>query len=261
MSIHVAFVARVHVVMVEPKHEGNVGAIARVMTNFGVSSLRIVRPPPLGEEARRRAMHGGGVLSAAKRFDQIEEATVGMDLVIGTSDVDTASERKFLRIALSPRELAAKIAGFDGEVALLFGREDFGLRNEELKACDMLVTIPANPEYPVLNVAQAASILLYEIHAAKPEPVRGRRMASGLEKEKLYEAFADLLAVTKYPPHLRERTRVMFRRLMARAEPTTWEYHALMGVVVRAAKTIRRERAKSVPKPRGGSTLRRRANR
>src|SRR3989304_6158866 len=55
MPIHVAFVARVHVVMVEPKHEGNVGAIARVMTNFGVSSLRIVRPPPLGEEARRGA--------------------------------------------------------------------------------------------------------------------------------------------------------------------------------------------------------------
>src|SRR3990172_13433647 len=98
MPIHVAFVARVHVVLVEPKHEGNVGAIARVMTNFGVSSLRLVRPPPIGEEARRRAMHGGDVLSAATAGDSFEEAVRGMDLVVGTSGTDTASEKKFLRI-------------------------------------------------------------------------------------------------------------------------------------------------------------------
>ena len=57
------------------------------------------------------------------------------------------------------------------------------------------------------------------------------------------EALADLLAVTNYPPHKRTRTEVMFRRLMGRAEPTTWEYHALMGVLTRAAKTVLRERA------------------
>jgi len=241
-------VARVHVVLVESKYEGNVGAVARAMKNFGVTDLRLVNPCKLGAEARRRAMHGLGLLEAAKRYRSYARAIGGMDLVFGTSGVDTASEKKFLRIALTPRELAAKLAALDGEAALVLGREDFGLLNEELRRCDALVTIPADPEYPILNVAQAAAILLYEIHAAKPSEGRGRRKASGMEKDKMNEALADLLAVTNYPPHKRERTRVMFRRLVTRAEPTTWEFHALMGS--RAAKTIRRERGKITAKPR-----------
>jgi TrmH family RNA methyltransferase len=246
-------VARVHVVLVEPKFEGNVGAIARAMTNFGVADLRLVKPPKLGEEARRRAMHGLAVMTAAKRYRTFASSVRGVDLVVGTSGVDTASEKKFLRIALTPRDLAAKITKLDGDVALVFGREDYGLLNEELKACDLFVTIPADPTYPILNVAQAAGIILYEIHAARPpEVVRGRRMANALEKEKMYEAFADLLAVTNYPPHKRGRTQVMFQRLVNRSEPTTWEFHAMMGVLARAAKTIRRERGarRVVPKSR-----------
>ena len=243
-------VARIHVVLVEPKHEGNVGAVARAMKNFGVADLRLVKPPALGEEARRRAMHGIDVLTAAKEYRTYGASIRGMDLVVGTSGVDTASEKKFLRIALTPGDLAAKIATLDGDVALVLGREDFGLLNEELETCDVLVTIPAEPAYPILNVAAAAAILLYEMHAAKPIEVRTRRQASGMEKEKLFDAFADLLAVTNYPPSRRARTQIMFRRLVGRAEPTTWEYHALMGVVVRGAKTVRRERAKTAAKPR-----------
>src|SRR2546427_13099103 len=243
MDAHPARVARVHVVLVEPKYEGNVGAVARAMKNFGVTNLRLVNPCTIGEEARRRAMHSVSILEAAKRYRSYARAIGGMDLVVGTSGVDTASEKKFLRIALSPRDLAAKLAALDGDAALVLGREDFGLLNEELKACDVLATIPADPAYPVLNVAQAAAILLYEIHAAKPSPgVRGRRKASAMEKEKMNDALADLLAVTNYPPHKRERTRTMFRRLIGRTGPTTWEFHALMGAIARAAKTIRRER-------------------
>ncbi len=234
----------VHVVLVEPKYEGNVGAVARAMKNFGVADLRLVRPCPLGEEARKRAMHGADVLDAAQTYEGFEEAVRGMDLVVGTSEVDTESEGKFLRIAVTPRELAAKVAEVRGEVGLVLGREDFGLLNEELKACDLLVTIPANPAYPALNVSQAGAILLYELCSAKASKPP-RREATALEKENLYEAFADLLAVTSYPAHKRERTTVMFRRLLGRAGPTKWEFHALVGVLTRAAKTIRRERGKA----------------
>ena len=249
-------VARVHVVLVEPKYEGNVGAVARAMKNFGARDLRLVRPCAIGEDARRRAMHGGDVLDAAKTYRTYAAAIRGMDLVVGTSGVDTASEKKFLRIALAPRDLAVKLAALDGDAALVLGREDFGLLNEELKPCDALVTIPASPEYPILNVAQAAAVLLYEIHAAKPPAeARGRRMASAMERDLLHDAFADVLAVTHYPEHKQGRTQVMFRRLVARAEPTTWEYHAFMGVLTRAAKTIRRERAlrgkQTAPRTRG----------
>ena len=242
-------VARVHVVLVEPKYEGNVGSIARAMKNFGVPNLRLVRPCPIGEEARRRAMHGGDVLDAARTYRTYAAAIRGMDLVVGTSGIDTASEKKFLRIALAPRDLAARLAALDGDAALVLGREDFGLLNEELTPCDALVTIPASPEYPILNVAQAAAVLLYEVYAANPVQVRGRRKASAMERDLLHDAFADVLAVTNYPEHKRERTQVMFRRLVARAEPTTWEYHAFMGVLTRAAKTVRRERARKPASP------------
>src|SRR2546422_737790 len=154
MDAHPARVARVHVVLVEPKYEGNVGAVARAMKNFGVTNLRLVNPCKIGEEARKRAMHSVSILEAAKRYRSYARAISGMDLVVGTSGVDTA-----------------------------------------------------------------------------------------IEKEKLNGALADLLAVTNYPLHKRGRTAVMFRRMTERAEPTTWEYHALMGVIARASKTVRRERA------------------
>lgn len=239
--------AKVRVVLIEPKHEGNVGAVARAMKNFGVSELRIVGDLALGEEARRRAMHGLDVLTAAKRVSSIGESIADVDLVVGTSGVRTDSEKKFHRQATTPRDLAARLAVYDGGAALVFGREDYGLFNEELLECDILVTIPAHPEYPILNVAQAAAILLYEIHNAGAEARRPRLAASGEERSTLYEAFDDLLAATNYPGHKRDRTKVMFRRIMGRAAPSKWEFHALMGVLARATKTIRRERERRSP--------------
>lgn len=244
--------ARVHVVLVEPRYEGNVGAVARAMKNFGVSDLRLVKPCEIGEDARRRAMHGADVLATARSFVSFSTAVKGMDLVVATSGVATVSEKKFNRQAATPRELAANLLEVDGDVALVLGREDFGLSNDELKGCDVLVTIPASAEYPILNVAHAAAIVLYELHAAKTE-VAHPREASAAEKGKLFEAFGDLLAETNYPEHKRGRTTVMFRRMMGRAAPSKWEFHALMGVIARAAKTIRRERTGTAAKRRRDS--------
>jgi len=230
---------RIRVVLVEPKSEGNVGAVARAMRNFGVDDLTLVKPCPMGAEARKRAMHGADVLEAARIVGTVEEALRGVDLVVGTSGIDTASEKRFARIAIPPRELAARIGPMDGVVALVFGREDFGLFDDELSRCDALVTIPASDEYPILNVSHAAAILLYEAFAARV-PKKGARKASGLEKEKLYGALAELMSVTEYPAHKRGRTMIMFRRLLGRAVPSKWEFHALMGVLQRATKRIRK---------------------
>jgi len=227
------------VVLVEPKNEGNVGAVARAMRNFDFGELVLVRPCPIGTEARKRAMHGVGVLDAAQTVEDFDAAIANVDLVVGTSGIDTASEKRFARIALSPRDLAMRLAPMAGKVALVFGREDFGLFKEEITKCDLLVTIPASKEYPILNLSHAAAILLYELFAATA-PHRGTREASGEEKEKLYEALADLMEAAEYPRHKRARTLVMFRRLLGRAVPSKWEFHALMGVLQRATKRIRR---------------------
>jgi TrmH family RNA methyltransferase len=230
---------RIRVVLVEPKNEGNVGAIARAMRNFGARELVLVKPCPLGDDAYKRAMHGIGILEEARIADSFDSAIRGADLLVGTSGVDTRSEKRFARISMPPQELATRVAPMLGTVALAFGREDFGLFDAELARCDLLVTIPAAADYPILNLSHAATIVLYELFEARAS-TRTRREASGLEKEKLHEAFADLLAATHYPEHKRARTKIMFRRLMGRSVPSAWEFHALMGVFQRATKRIRR---------------------
>src|SRR5512136_1779814 len=230
---------RLRVVLVEPKSEGNVGAVARAMRNFGARDLVLVKPCPLGDEANKRAMHGVEILHAAKTVDSFEAAVRGADFLVGTSGIDTRSEKRFARISIGPRELATRVAPMQGTVAVILGREDFGLFENELSRCDLLVTVPAAADYPILNLSHAATILLYELFAARTS-TRARREASGFEKEKLHEAFADLLEATDYPEHKRGRTKVMFRRLMGRSVPSKWEFHAFMGVFQRATKRIDR---------------------
>src|SRR6195256_6339941 len=88
-------VAEVRVVLVEPKNQGNVGAVARAMKNFGVEELVLVNPCPIGEEARQRAMHGADILEAAKVVPDFDASIEDADFVVGTSGVDTDSEKRF----------------------------------------------------------------------------------------------------------------------------------------------------------------------
>jgi len=232
-------VPTIRVVLVEPKNEGNIGAVARAMKNFGVAELVLVNPCTIGAEARKRAMRAVDVLDAARTVADLERALKDTDLVVGTSGIDTESEKRFARISVTPWDFATRVAKTQRRVALLFGREDFGLLDRELLRCDLFVTIPASPDYPILNLSHAVTILLYELLAAGVDR-RGKREASGLEKEKLHDAFRSLLAATDYPAHKRARTQVMFRRMIGRALPSKWEFHALMGVIRRATKRIQR---------------------
>src|SRR5436190_11417499 len=229
----------VAVVLVGPKNEGNVGAVARAMKNFGVRRLVLVDPGPLGDEARKRAMHATDILDRAVTAPSLDAALEGMDLVAGTTGIATKSEKKFLRIALPPQDFAKRVAAMEGSVAILFGREDFGLLDEELARCDLLVSIPTSPQYSILNLSHAAVIVLYELFAAR-RPKGPLRKVSAAEKEVLHRTFAELMEVTEYPPHKKTRTKVMFRRLVGRAVPSKWEFHAFMGVLQRATKRIRR---------------------
>jgi TrmH family RNA methyltransferase len=217
------------VVLVEPLNDGNVGAIARAMKNFGLDELVLVRPCHIGEEGTKRAMHGIDVLKEARVVYSESDALKGADFVAATSGVDTASEKNFVRIAMTPRDFSVKMRDVKGKVAILFGREDFGLDNELIKRSDFLITIPASPVYPILNISHAATILFYELNSAPGRS--GPRPASELEKEKMHEYFAMLLDCTGYPEHKKEKTKVMFRRLMGRAVPSKWEFHTLMGVL------------------------------
>jgi tRNA/rRNA methyltransferase len=228
-------VPKFRVVLVQPLNDGNVGAVARAMKNFGLEELVLVRPCNMGEEATKRAMHGIDVLKGSRTVSSEKEALEDVDFVAATSGIDTVSEKKFPRISITPRAFAEKVKDVDGRIALLFGREDFGLDNELINKSDFLVTIPADPKYPILNISHAASVVFYELFVTgfeKFEP----RPTGDVERQKLYEYFDLLLEAIDYPDHKKEKTKVMFRRLMARSVPSVWEFHTLMGVLDGAIK-------------------------
>jgi tRNA/rRNA methyltransferase len=227
------------IVLVEPMIDGNVGAVARSMANFGFERLFMVNPCELTEEAFKRAKHGNYILKAGTTVSTFEEAIAGCFLIVGTSGIITYGDKNFIRIPITARELAERIADQEDEVALVFGREDIGLTQEQLGRCDILVNIPTNEEYPILNLSHAATIVMYEIFASHGKPSNPKK-ATEFEKDLMYHFFDELLEAVGYPEHRKEKTSIMFRRMMGRAIPTSWEFHTIMGVIGDAAKKIKR---------------------
>ena len=227
----------VRIILVGSKYEGNVGAIARSMTNFGLEELYLVDPCPIGNEAYIRSTHGSVILDNAKTVNSIEEATKGCFLVVGTSGITTKGNANYVRVPISVKEFADRVSDYEENIAILFGREDIGLLQEELALCDLLITIPSSDEFPVLNISHAATIVMYELFKkdlAQPIP------AEDDEKELMFKFFDDILDCVDYPEHRRHGTSVMFRRMMGRSIPTKWEYNTIMGVFGDASKIIRR---------------------
>ncbi len=215
------------------------GAVARAMGNFGFQDLFLVRPCEVGDEAYKRAKHAGDILRAAMVVDTMAEAVRDCDLVVGTSGIVTEGQKHYVRIPITPRELAEKTRDHEGRIAVVFGPEDLGLTQEQLERCDILVHIHAHQDYPVLNLSHAAAVVLYELFQVEGRPPRPSP-ATEEEREKLFEFFHDLLVAIDYPEFRREKTEVMFRRMMGRAVPTKWEFYTIMGVIGDAAKKIDR---------------------
>lgn len=225
-------------VLVNPRTDGNVGAVARVMANFGLDSLTMVNPCQLTDEAYKRAKHAGYILRDATIENSLDTVIEGYSLIVGTSGIVSPGEKHFIRIPITPREFALKVNEYEGDIALLFGRENLGLHLEELRKCDLLVHIPTHEDYRVLNLSHAVAVVLYELFLQKAE-ITTPTETTDLEREKLYEFFSDLLDAIDYPDFRKEKTAVMFRRMMGRAVPTKWEFHTIMGVISEAAKRIR----------------------
>lgn len=151
--------------MVNTTHPGNIGAAARAMKNMGLSELVLVDPKDYpAEKAVWRAAGATDVLENARVVATLDEAIADCGLVIGTS----ARERRIPWPLLTPRECGERSWFEAGRhpVAIVFGREDRGLTNEELHKCNYHVHIPANPEYSALNIAAALQVICYEIRMA-----------------------------------------------------------------------------------------------
>ncbi len=152
----------IRIVLVNTSHPGNIGGVARAMKNMGLTQLYLVEPKDYpSEQAQWRAANAGDVLAGAKVVASLDDAIADCGLVVGTS----ARERRIPWPLFTPRECGerAVVEASEHPIAILFGREDRGLTNEELHKCHYHVHIPTNPDYSSLNLAAAVQVLTYEL--------------------------------------------------------------------------------------------------
>jgi tRNA/rRNA methyltransferase len=223
--------APIRIVLVRPKNSGNVGSAARAMKNMGLGDLRLVAPRRYRPAAAvAMAVHAGDVLARVRRHDSLQEAIADCAWVVGT----TCRPGPYRNRPLTPREAAPEVlaVGAAHPVALVFGPEDHGLSNEELKLCHELVTIPSDSEYPSLNLAQAVLVCTYELFLAR-HPVRAPSptLATSEKLERMYDQLGRALLRIGFL-HGSNPEHIMFtlRRVFGRARLDTREAAIWLGI-------------------------------
>ena len=221
----------IDIVLVAPLYEGNVGFAARVMKNFGFSRLVLIDPCTLGNEADGRASHAGDVLHHAE-VCTIEDVFARSNIVIATTGLVSKSVCHAMRMPFySPKELRERIQYVDGRISILFGRENWGLNNEEVRRCDMICTIPTSAEYPILNLSHAVGVVCYELSNL---PLPSIALASPYDMSYLYSHLDRYLDAIGHPAFKRENTMILIRRVLGRANLTIREASTLHGLLRRS---------------------------
>jgi len=220
------------IILVNPKYGGNIGAISRCMMNFGVNELKIIgNKSIIDKEAEIRAVHSKKILDNAKFYDTLQGALEDIDFAVGTSGA-VSGDKNIKRIPITPKELAEKHKTINGKLGLVFGREDYGLYNEELELCDLFVSIPTSEDYPIMNLSHAVSIILYEIYNSSLEKSYNinTNEASKIEKTVLLNLFGEFVNKNDtIPEYRKELCKTIFKRLISRAFISGKEAHTLMG--------------------------------
>jgi len=239
----------VRIVLINTTHPGNIGAAARAMKVMGLRDLHLVTPKVFPHaDATARASGADDVLQAARLHDSLEGALDGCGLVLGTS----ARLRSLAMPQLDARAAAIRTLSENRQhgVALLFGRERYGLTNDEMQRCHALVHISSNPEYGSLNLAQAVQIVAYELlmaalggggretEALDWEPV------DGVQMERFYEHLEQtLLEIRFLNPQQPRKLMMRLRRLFNRARPDQNEINILRGILTAAQESSLKSRS------------------
>ncbi len=229
--------SRVAIVLDHPKDVVNIGGVIRVMKNFGLSDLRLVKPDEFDAYRLEGIAHRSmDLIEACTIHETLDEALGDSCFVVATTARGRTAGRNYVR----PSEAAASIAErtSDGTTAILFGREDRGLTNDALDRCHVAAIIPTTAEYSSLNLAQSALVMAYETFLAIDGGVvampRGRRATRPPTQEELEEAFraiADGLGrIEFYKARKPEAVMRTLRTIVSRADPDLRETR-LLGAV------------------------------
>jgi tRNA/rRNA methyltransferase len=233
------------VVLVEPQLGENIGMAARAMGNFGLTRLRLVNPrdgwPNVA--AQRAASGADYILDKVELFDTPEQAVADCVLLFATTARAHDQAKPVVAPAAAAREMAAQIAS-GGQVGILFGRERYGLQNQEVALADRIVTFPVNPGFASLNLAQAVLLIGYEWFKLATDgalpfamPERSER-ASQHQMQAFFDNLVRELDRVEFlrPAEKRDTMLVNLRNIFARMEPTKQDMHTLHGVVMAIAE-------------------------
>jgi TrmH family RNA methyltransferase len=223
----------ISILLLEPQSPGNIGSVARVMKNMGLTSLYLINPnTQINAESFQLACGADDILAAARRTETLEETLQPFTLCVGTTSrsVDT-----FPRV-LTPHQLAIQIAEFSAEsrIALLFGPERTGLTNEHVKYCQWLVTIPSNPAFESMNLSHAVAILAYELYSRRPQLALGREIQSARLSQ--IESFCqtlerNLIEIGFLKDPYPERLMITIRNVLSRASLEERDVQILRGIL------------------------------
>ena len=232
------------VVLVEPQMGENIGAAARAMANFGLGRLRLVKPCQGWPNEKAVTMAAGAtrVLDAAQLYETLEEAVADCSFVVATTARHHDQLKPIINAEQAAAETAPRVAAGD-TVALVFGRERNGLENHEVGLADRILTLPVNPAFASLNLAQAVIVVAYEwFKLAGREAVREDepRRSPPVGKQQLGAFFRDLereLEKVEFfrPAEKRETMTINLRNIFTRMELTQQDIRTLHGVVTAIA--------------------------
>lgn len=233
------------VILVEPQMGENIGAAARAMANFGLSQLRLVKPKQAWPNDKAHMMAAGAdrILEGAVLYDNLPSAIADCTFVLATTARAHDQAKPVIGSAEAAVEIAPRVAA--GEtVAVLFGRERNGLENDEVALADRIITLPVNPAFASLNLAQAVVIVAYEwfkLHSGAKLPFGMPQKSAPAPKEQLLAFFASLereLEKVEFfrPPDKRETMQINLRNIFARMQPTRQDIQTLHGVIMAIAE-------------------------
>ena len=226
---------RIAFVLCRPIQSGNIGSVARALKNMGFTDLRLVAPVASARDraATSMAVHGGDVLTASTIYRELASALADRTLTVGT----TCRPGLYRSGVVSLRSAASQLvtAAAANRVAIVFGPEDRGLTNDELSACQRLVTIPTADEYRSLNLAQAVMLVAYELRMAASakvaNPAPAPQRATAREVEAMLARMSNALVEIGFLP-AENPSHIMFalREIFGRSGLTPRELDILNGI-------------------------------
>ena len=228
------FKNNIYIVFVECETPGNIGFLARTMANFGLKNLVLINPPKLTPEAYYQATHGKYIVENALVYPTLDDfyQSKRIDFKIASTGIAGGSYN-LSRIPLKPEQLAESL-NINNKIAILFGRESDGLSNKEIDDCDLCVSIPTDPTYPILNISHAAAIIFYELFKNKHEfAVEGLEESTSLEKDYIIQDMTDLINSLDIPEHKKKNGLKTFKNIINRAFITGREAHTFKGILRR----------------------------